>query len=216
MSCSFLYSDFFKASSLFCSAIFASASTLALLPSSSALASATLISFSALALAILASFWILTKLSTPRFTIASLSSVQFWTFRFTISNPIFSISSIAFSCIFCENNCLLFTKSTNCICPIISRIFPSSICWTLFAISAVPWFKKCFAAILISSGFVDILTFATASTSTLIKSFVGTLFALTSIWINFNGILSTLSKNGILIVAFPVITLASFLNPDIK
>ena len=40
----------------------------------------------------------------------------------------FSMSSIAFSCIFCENNCLLFTKSTNCICPIISRIFPSSIC----------------------------------------------------------------------------------------
>ena len=63
---------------------------------------------------------------------------------------------------------------------------------------------------------LGILTFATASTSTLIKSDVGTLDVLTSIWINSKVNLSTLSKNGILNVALPIITLGSFLRPDIK
>ena len=125
------------------------------------------------------------------------------------------MSSVAFSWIFCENNCLSLTRETKFNWPIISLIFPSSTCCTFLAIYSAFWFRKWRAATWINSSLFGIRTFATASTSTLIKSDVGTLCALTSICINSSVNLSTLSKKGILKVAFPIIILGFLFSPEI-
>ena len=155
-------------------------------------------------------------LSAPRSLIKPFSSVTFWILHERISIPSLSISFDAFIITWSENESLSVLITFNDKVPMISRILPWRESWRSSAISPGFLFKKFFAASLIPSVVGLILTFATASTFTLMKSFVGTdCSVLISTVICPRYSLSILSKNGILMPARPIRILLSFFKPEI-
>ena len=113
------------ASSVFFSAISCAAATSASLASFWAMARALAISFSLTAREMAAFFWILTILSTPRFSMTALSSTKFCTLKLTMSRPMAARSGSAFSFTRLANFWRSETISCSSILPTISRMLPS-------------------------------------------------------------------------------------------
>ena len=167
-------SDFLISSSFLRFAISVSDSTLASFADFSACACAMATSRSACAFAIAASFLMRAVLSIPRSRIRPLSSVTFWMLQDRISIPSFFISLEAFSMTWSENESRSILIAFKESVPMISRILPWRESCRSLAICSGVLFRKFFAARRMPSSDGSILTFATASTLTLMKSFVGT------------------------------------------
>ena len=132
-----------------------------------------------------------------------------------ISIPSLAISLDAFAMTWSEKESRSVLISFKESVPMISRILPWRESWRSWVICAGVLLRKFLAASCMASGSVPILTFATASTLTLIKSFVGTdcsVLISTVICPRYNR--STLSRKGILIPARPISIRGFVRRPD--
>ena len=175
MSACFFRSARFRARSLFFIAIAVSASTRASLASLSACATCIFTSRSALARLMDASFLIFAVLSAPRSWISPSLSVTFWMLHEMISIPNLAISGWAFCITWSEKPSRSVLSDRRSSVPMISRILPCNESCSCSAIIVGVILRKFFAAKRVPSALGVTRIFATASTSTLMKSLVGTL-----------------------------------------
>ena len=205
----------FKAKSLFFMAMAVSASTRASLASLSAWATCIFTSRSAMARLIDASFLILAVLSAPKSCIRPSLSVTFCMLHEMISIPNLAMSCCAFCITWSENPSRSVFSERRSSVPIISRMLPCNESCSCSAIIMGVMLRKFLAAKRVPSAFGVTLIFATASTSTLIKSVVGTLSSvLMSTVICPRYTRSSRSKKGIRNPPEPISTRGSRLRPD--